>query len=99
MKHTSFPLVLNYSYLVFADGTSSQTTSVEQGYSLQGGQDEKVWSKHTWNFDASGNPIGPGDDTAAASYVGTDSRGICYSRELTAADGVLTTVQNGTDCH
>jgi hypothetical protein len=106
-KHSSFPLALNYSYVVHADGTSTQTTGLEQGYHLQGGQalpafsdevHEVVRSKDIWNFDSSGNPTGPGDDTAAASYLTTDSHGTCFSRALTAANGVLTTVSNGTDC-
>ena len=104
-KHTSFPLIVDYSYLVNADGTSSQTTGIEQGYQVQDGQalgilplfssevKEQVNSTDTLDFDVSGNLTAPGDDKSSASYVSTDSLGNDYSRTLAAADGKLTAVR------
>lgn len=109
-QHFTYPLTLNYSYVVAADGTSSQVVTVDQkdqyaetrrvnGLKLfHTSVEEEVNSADTLAFDASGNFTGPSGSTATASYRATDPRGRCYSRTLTAQAQKLTSVVQSDDC-
>lgn len=108
-EHFSYPLGVTYSYVVNSDGSAAQTTTSDQQLmanhkrSLNGiplyfnNAKEEVSSTDTLNFDSSGNFLGP-TGTAAASYVQKDSLHGCYSRTLTAADKVLTGVEDNQQC-
>ena len=107
-KHVSYPLAVAYTSATNADGTYTQTTSVDQQYltdetrsqnSLQkysGSTSEQVQSTDTLNELANGTySTAP---HSSASYVHKDSAGQCFSRNLTSKDLVLTSVVDGTEC-
>ncbi len=98
----SFPLVLDYSYVVNPDKTSAQTVVVDQrseNASPEGFGQEHVRTKDTLTFDASGALSGPPSGSSTASYHGGDSFGHCYSETLKAVDQKLTAVDRDTHCH
>ncbi len=107
----SFPLTIDYSLLANPDGTYSQITSVDQGYKVQDGTSlngfpiasssthEEVKSSDTLNYNSSLTAVtGHTGAQSSASYIFTDWNGECYSRQLTSADNVLTTVVDGKGC-
>jgi hypothetical protein len=106
-QHFSYPFTIDYSFLYNPDGTYTQTVTSDQKdlftewQSLNGLQlftaqsTEEVHSHDTLQFDANFNLTAAGTGTSSASYLGQDSRGTCYSRSLTAANHVLSTVTNG----
>jgi hypothetical protein len=105
-----YPLTIGFSFVVNADSSEDQTTTIEQGFDTHektslGGwpvyetsvhQEEK--STDTLPFDASGNFLGPMGSKTSQIYTWKDSRGGCYSRKLEAAAQVLTSVENGKGC-
>jgi hypothetical protein len=105
-RHLAYPLNINYSYLVNADGSVTQTTSVRQGDESQE-SDGTPWSlarlsnevraSDTLNWDASGNFLGPTGAATTQSYTQSGPWG-CYGRTLTARNQVLTALKNGTGC-
>jgi len=101
----SYPLVLNYRYLSNANGSASQTTSVDQQFVLSDTARDaatvrsNVVSTDTLDFDAAGNFTGNSAQASAAQYLETDAQGHCYGRGLSAAAGVLTAVRNGLGCN
>jgi len=109
-KSISFPLTLDYSYVVNADGTSAQVvSSVQQDVEketktingfpyFEGSVAEEVKSSDTLDFDATGALTAVGPTKSSASYVGKDSLGQCYSRTLESSDRVLTSVKDGVGC-
>jgi hypothetical protein len=109
-KHLSFPLTLDYSFVVNADGSYTQTTtSIQQDVARESQSgfgvipyesklDNEVNATDTLNWDSSGNFVGPTSTTTKQTYRLRDSLGSCYDRTLTATDRKLTSVTNGTDC-
>jgi Peptide N-acetyl-beta-D-glucosaminyl asparaginase amidase A len=97
-----WPLTLNFSYVVAADGSAAQTTSVQQGYVAATERSERsrplfasrlsnsVSPSDTLNFDASGALVGTTNDTSSQTYTYRDTTGRCYGRKLTAAAGAVT---------
>jgi len=109
--NVSFPLTVDYSFLQNPDGTFSQITSVDQKYIVQDGTSlngfptgsrstqEEVKSSDTMFYNSSLTAItGHTGAQSSASYIFTDSSGDCYSRQLTSADNVLTSVVDGQGC-
>ncbi|HEX5284964.1 MAG TPA: peptide-N4-asparagine amidase [Bryocella sp.] len=109
--NVSFPLTVDYSLLPDPDGTFSQIVSVDQGYIVQdatslngfptgsSNTQEEVKSSDTSFINSSFTAItGHTGAQSSASYIFTDSTGGCYSRQLTSADNVLTSVVNGKGC-
>lgn len=105
----SFPLTLDINVQVASDGSETQTTTVNQGYTLrysQGGagghyastRNQADTASDTLNFDPSGNFTGPTGQQAAQSYTFNDSKGSCYSRSIAASAGAITTVTDGASC-
>lgn len=106
----SFPLTLNYSFLANSDGTYSQTTSADQGYSVKrsatlngmskGTTDtkEEVQSNDTLQLNSRFAITGRTGTQSSATYISKDSEGNCYSRQLTSANNVLTSVADGKSC-
>lgn len=107
----TYPFTLGYNYTVNPDGSSYQTTKVDQ-QDLVSNQDQAgrpfgystnlsnhVTSQDTLNFDASGNFTGNTGAKSSQDYVSTDSLGGCYSEQLTSAAGVLTGAVSGAQCH
>ncbi|HZQ44019.1 MAG TPA: peptide-N4-asparagine amidase [Acidobacteriaceae bacterium] len=109
--NVSFPLTVNYSLLPNPDGTFSQIVSVDQGYNVQhatslngfptgsSNTQEEVKSSDTSFINSSFTAItGHTGAQSSASYIFTDSRGDCYSRQLTSANNVLSSVTDGKGC-
>jgi hypothetical protein len=59
----------------------------------------RVNTTDTLNFDASGNFTGNTNQASAQNFFTTNSTGYCYSRDLTAAANVLTSITNGVGCN
>jgi peptide N-acetyl-beta-D-glucosaminyl asparaginase amidase A len=102
----SYPLSVVYSYKVNPDGTASEPAAISQEYSDQNttqkngktvsstNTNDKVTSTDTLNFDASGNFSGNSGQASSQSYLFQDLVS-CYDVTLTAANNVLTSVQQG----
>ena len=109
-KQTSFPLTLNYSYIVNPDGSSAQIVTSTQkdietlntslnGLLIYGNSEaEQVQSQDTLSFSAAGALIAVGPTNSSASYTSHDTQGHCYSRKLESADRVLTSVKDQSEC-
>ncbi len=108
-KSISYPLTLDYSYVVNPDGTAVQVVTADQqdnakesrsinGFPLYSGStDEHVHTADTLNFGATSTSTT--NRSSSASYVEKNSLGECYSRSLTSAAGLLTSVTDGKGCH
>jgi Peptide N-acetyl-beta-D-glucosaminyl asparaginase amidase A len=110
-RYFRYPLTIDFSFVVNADSSEDQTTTVQQGFDTHektslGGwpvyeasvhQEEK--STDTLPFDASGNFLGPMGSKTSQTYTWKDSRGGCYSRTIEAAAQVLTSVEDGKGCN
>jgi hypothetical protein len=108
-RQLSYPLTLDFSFVANADGSAAQTTTVHQGFNSQDGRtgpgipllssvSNTVDSADTLLFDASGALTGFQNRKSSQTYTARSTRGDCYSRTLTAADGVLTAVTDGQGC-
>lgn len=106
-----WPLDLDFVFAVNPDGTQAQTTTVDQKFertdtTLLGGWwplEVRTVSNHvsptdTRLFDANGVSTGSTGQASRQRYFSADSRGGCYSREIVAAAGVLTSVVDGEGC-
>jgi hypothetical protein len=108
-KHVSYPLTVDFSLIVNADGTFSEVTSVNQqnqqadtttldGFPLfESSTQEQVQSKDTLSFNAEGEATAA-TGNSSASFQSNDSLGNCFSRSLTSENRVLTSVTNGKGC-
>ncbi len=109
-KHTSFPLTLDYAYTFNADNSSQQAVTSDQkaievetrsinGLPIFGSTvREHVHSNDTLHFAADGSLVSATPSTSFANYKSDDTLGNCYSRKLTAAARVLTSVTDGEGC-
>jgi peptide N-acetyl-beta-D-glucosaminyl asparaginase amidase A len=110
LAQLSWPLSVDFQFVVNADGTQAQTTSIDQRFEradteLAGGRlvDARIVSNHvspsdTLDFDASGVFTGSTGQTSEQQFFSADARGQCFSRDLTAVAGVLTAVVDGKEC-
>ncbi len=110
-NHISFPLTLSYALAYNADGTYTQVVTSNQqnlnteaktlnGFPLYHSNTQEQVSAHdTLQYDANFNLTAAGVGKSSASYLSNDSLGDCYSRSLTAANQVLTSVTDGKGCH
>jgi hypothetical protein len=106
----SWPLTFDFAFVVNPDGTGSQTTAIAQEDNeskliTRNGRPaflstlSNVVTPHdTLLFDSSFNITGGEGQSNAQKYFTRDSTGYCYSRQLTAANGVLTSVTDGQGC-
>lgn len=106
----SYPFTLKYAFVTAASGAGKQTTQSDQQYliatSSSGVQSTPSWSKlssqvtaaDTLQFNAGGNLTGEIGQASAADYFQANSQGYCYGRDLQAAAGVLTAINNGVGC-
>jgi hypothetical protein len=100
--HFSYPLNINYAYVVAADGSATQKTSVEQGDVVQIGSDlqqdrwlqNRVSATDTLSWDASGEFLGPSGATTTQTYRSGDAAGACWSRTLSARNQKLTGIND-----
>jgi len=109
-KKLEWPLTANISLPFNADGSFSQTTTIEQSYRSGEVIEEngfptyfKVVSNHvaptdTLLFGSNGAITGNQGQASSQQYFSADSRGACYSRSITAAGGALTSVTDQAQC-
>jgi hypothetical protein len=108
-RHVSYPLTVDFSFAPNADGTFSQVATVNQqnqqtdtkalnGFPLfESNNQEQVLSKDTLSFNSAQQFTGAAGN-ASASFQSNDTLGNCFSRSLTAANQVLTSVNDGKAC-
>jgi hypothetical protein len=108
--HAEYPLILDFSLVANPDGTFTQTTSINQ--QLTRGELDSIGNhpvafsflsrndapQDTLLFDSSFNLTGRQGQSSTEKYFYTDSTGVCYSRAISAASGLLTTVSDGAGC-
>ncbi len=106
----SYPLTVDYSYVVQPDGSASQTTTVSQkdliheSKSLDGFRyyysnlSNEVNAADTLSFSTSGALINKTNSHATQTYRTKNSLGYCYSRSIAANAQVLTSVKDGQGC-
>ncbi len=109
-RRVSYPLSLNYSYLVNADGSQTQVVTSDQqflvrevnnsgdGPALVTNESNEVQATDTLNWDANGNFLGPTGSQTSQTYRLHTSRGYCWDRTITAAAQKLTSVSDGPGC-
>jgi hypothetical protein len=109
-QHFSYPLTIDFSFLVNSDGSLTQATTVNQkdliseSKSLNGFKfyesnlSNQLSSTDTLPFNSSGALLGPTGSKTTQTYSANDSLGHCFSRTLTASAQVLTSVEDGNDC-
>lgn len=106
-----YPLNIDYLFAENTNGSYTQTTTVKQGYgkdvstNLDGFPtynsqlSEQVNSTDVLNWDANFNFTGNSGSKSSQTYTWHDSLGGCYSRTITSAEQVLTSVTNGPGCY
>ena len=106
----SYPLTVDYSYVVQPDGSASQTTTVSQkdliheSKSLDGFRyyhsnlSNEVNAADTLSFSTSGALINKTNSHTTQTYRTKNSLGYCYSRSIAASAQVLTSVKGGQGC-
>jgi hypothetical protein len=109
-QHFSYPLTIDFSFLVNSDGSETQATTVAQqdfvseSKSLNGlkffdsNLSNEVNATDTLNITSSGALAGNSGSKTTQTYNANDSLGNCFSRTLTAAGQVLTSVSDGEGC-
>jgi hypothetical protein len=109
-QHFSYPLTIDFSFLVNSDGTETQATTVAQkdlvseSKSLNGlryydsNLSNEVNATDTLDINSSGSLTGNTGSKTSQTYAANDSSGNCYSRTITAVTQVLTSVEDGTNC-
>lgn len=108
-QHFSWPLDLDISLILNDDGSFSQTTSVDQSFEsrqVQGAQgsphqsevSNNVKTVDTLLFSPEGALTGFADRASSQTYISRTSDGDCYSRTITSANGILTSVTDGQGC-
>ena len=105
-----WPLDLVFSFVINPDGTGSQTTTISQqflsaetGHGEDGEDTFRVVSNtatpsDTLLFDANFNITGSTGQQSTQKFFSHDSTDGCFSRTITAAAGLLTSVSDGKGC-
>ncbi len=106
-----WPLVLDINYVVAPDGSATETTTSNQFFEADEAARRngiattfsearnRVITTDTLNFDSNGNFAGNSGMSSSQDYFGSDSTGYCYSRSITAASNVLTSITDGVGCN
>ena len=109
-QNFDWPLNLDFSFDVNPDGSAAQTTTINQQFlsseSGHGGPgadtfrsiSNTVTPSDTLLFDSSGRVTGTTGQQSAQTYFSHDFTGGCFSRTITAATGVLTSIADGKGC-
>ena len=105
-----YPLNIDYLFVANTDGSYTQTTTVKQsywkgestnidGFPIYNSQlSNQVNSTDVLDFSAGFSITGNSGSKSSQTYTWRDSLGGCYSRTITSADQVLTSVTNGPGC-
>jgi len=110
VQKMEWPLQLDFSFVVNPDGSGSQTTTIQQAYNkrqVAPGDDGPTFSvvsnsvspSDTLLFDSSFNITGHQNQVNTQRYFTKDSSGECFSRTITAANGLLTNIIDGVGCN
>jgi len=106
----NWPLTLDIDLVFNSDGTIDQTTTGNQYFerdeqtSLNGQVvsfnvvQDRVTPTDTLILNSSFEIIGNENQSSAQTYFASDSSGYCYSRSITAAANVLTSITDGVGC-
>lgn len=106
----AWPLSVDFAFATNPDSSSAQTTIIDQRFErsdteLANGRlatfrivSNAVAPADTLNFDPSGAFIGSTGQATTQRYFAADAHGSCFSRDLTAAGGLLTAVVDGREC-
>jgi hypothetical protein len=109
--NNDWPLTLDFLQAVQPDGTIKVTTTIDQYFerdqeARHNGQAttfsllrNRVTPTDTLDYDSSGNFTGNENQASAQNYFQSDSTGYCYSRDITANTGVLTSIVDGQGCN
>ncbi|HKF48630.1 MAG TPA: peptide-N4-asparagine amidase [Terracidiphilus sp.] len=109
-QHFSYPLNIDFAFIVNADGSFMQTTTSDQkdlvrevnnagwGPAHVSNLDNEVHATDTLKWDTSGNFLGPMGSMTTQTYRLQTSGGNCWDRTITAAAQVLTSVTDGPGC-
>jgi hypothetical protein len=107
----NWPLKVDISVAYNSDGSGVQTTTINQYYerdqeARHKGQatsfsllQDRVTTTDALDFSPSFSITGNQNQSSAQNYFASDSSGYCYSRDLTAAANVLTSITNGKGCN
>jgi hypothetical protein len=110
INEQTWPLDVDFAFATNADGTSAQTTTIAQSlertdtaFGPRGLVDFRITTNavhptDTLNFNAAGAAVSATNQSSSQKFFTADLRGGCFSRELTAAAGVLTAVTDGREC-
>jgi len=110
-QHFTYPLKVDYKFVINPDGSFYQTATVHQkdsvdktqavnGFNYDGIQlENEVSATDTLQWDSNGNLLGPTGSKTQQTFTWRDGRGQCYSRTLTAAGQQLTSVKDESFCH
>jgi hypothetical protein len=110
VENFDWPLQLNFAIVVNPDGSGFQTTKIQQAYNnketvtangspaFSSSVSNSVSPSDTLLFDSSFNITGSQGQANTQQYVSRDSSGNCFSRTITAANGVLTGITDGVGC-
>ena len=108
-KHFSYPLTIDYSFIVNSDGSFSQTVTADQqdlvrevpnGDGSESGSNERneVSAADTLNWNASGTLLGPTGSKTTQTYRLQNASGYCWDRTLTAEAQKLLSIIGGPGC-
>jgi hypothetical protein len=102
LQKFGYPLTLNFSFIVAADGSSSQVTTASQEFKhdfltpfFASVVDNTVNAADTLNFNSAGALAGNTGAKTSQRYSSFNTRGEKYSCSLTAENNVLTSVSDG----
>jgi peptide N-acetyl-beta-D-glucosaminyl asparaginase amidase A len=105
-----WPLDLGFTFSVNPDGSGQQTTTIRQQFqsaALQHGDDGRdsfsvvsntVTPSDTLLFDSNFNITGSTGQQSAQDFFSDDSVSGCFSRQITASAGLLTSITDGALC-
>lgn len=108
-QHFSYPLRIDFSFVVNADGSLTQSTTseqrdIERTSGSAGARDEEsvldneVRATDTLSYDSGHNFLGPSGSMTTQTYRARDASGSCYSRTLKAQAQKLVSVSDGGGC-
>ena len=109
-KHFSYPLNIDFAYIVNPDGSFNQTTTTDQrdlvhvldnpkgSRAMISDLSNHVNATDTLKWDASGNLLGPTGAHTTQTYRLQEPSRACYNRTITAENQKLTSVTDGPGC-
>jgi hypothetical protein len=106
----AWPMTMDIVLAFNPDGSGTQTTTVNQDYSVQ---EEGTLNGNVVSFSLLNNQVTPTDEldfnssfqitgnqnqSSAQTYYAYDISGYCYSKSITAANNILTGITTGQGC-